>query len=157
MQEFLTRVDSIARRFGFYTAYELPREEYMGTVQTIDDHGHGYLRYALETQMGYEPSPRLFGVPLEAAKTHPETGEVHDYSFRKVDSESPRWQWHIHIYENGAESEIFSHYEMRPDFCLIDGETLSEAKHRLRTHLSPEWGTDYLKGVACEEIVALTE
>lgn len=157
MKDLLVKLDPIARKLGFYSAYELSSEEYLGEIKTIDDDGYGYLKYALTSEMGYEKSPKLMGIRLEAAKISPHWATVHDYSYRKVDPENPRWQWHIHVWENSAHSEIYSHYEYRPDVTLIDGESVSEAIERLRTHYRPSWGEDYLKGEMCDDVKKLVD
>jgi len=145
------RFDPLARRFGFYLSYELSQDEYIGTVSHAQD-VRDYLR-----NHGYESSPRFLGVKLESAKTHHRTGETHWLSRRKVDPESPRWQWHIHGFlMDTGEIEIYSHYEMRPDATILEGESLSDAKQRLSTHYRPE-GDEYLKGVADDTLKELVE
>ena len=157
MKDLLVRLDPIAREFGFYTSYELSEHEFMGEVKTIDDDNYNYLKYHLPTNAGYEKPPKAIGVPLEAAKIHPTWGEVHDYSLRKVDQESPRWQYHVHVWEREKWSEIFSHYELRPDFRRINGESWNKMYDRLREHYRPDWGETYIRGKACGDVEALVE
>jgi len=121
-----------------YLAYTLSEDEYIGE---IDESGLTKLKKAYHTNN------------LSAAKFHPESGNVDDGSFRKVDPESPRWQYHIHIFGN----EVFSHYEYRPDFRTIADETHRERVNRLQEHYRPTRGESYLEGVADETIQDLTQ
>jgi len=133
---------------GLYSSYQLSKDEFIGRLE------RGW-KETLEAN-GYEPSPTFMGISLEAAKTHPESGEAHDYSLRKVDPESPRWHFHAHFWITGHHTAAFSHYEMRPDIAILEGESLSDAKQRLSTHYRPE-GDEYLKGVADETLKELVE
>lgn len=153
-------LDDVARKFGFYTAYELDSEEYVGTVEGM--HVAERLR-----QRGYEASPSIAGITLEAAKLHPDTGNVHDVSLRKVDPDNPRKQWHVHIFNSGkvdahglawpnARHKIFTHYEFRPDFTRVGDESYGDMIQRLRTHYRPEWGSDdYIRGKASPVVTEL--
>lgn len=148
-------LDNVARKFGFYTAYELDSEEYVGTVQ-------GMWTVQRLMQRGYEKPPTFAGVSLQAAKLHPDSGDVHDISLRKVDPDNPRKQWHIHLYHTGPtmfveheELEIFSHYEFRPDFQRVGDESYGDMIERLRTHYRPEWGETYIRGKASPVVTEL--
>ena len=144
--------DPLARRFGLYLSYELSQDEFIGTINQT----HGIVRDTLRHN-GYEPSPTFAGIKLEAAKTHPETGEVHDFSLRKVDPESPKRQFHTHLWMRSVdEIDAYCHYEYRPDATILEGESLSDAKQRLSTHYKPE-GNEYLKGVADDTLKELVE
>ena len=156
-KELLKAIDPIARRFGFYTSYTLSESEFVGTAPYALPGTHWYLQ-----KNGYEDNPTFMGITLEAAKTHPKTGKVHDWSYRKVDPENPRKQFHIHgwkrDYEKGPEhayDEIASHREYRPDFKRVSDESYSEMYDRLRTHYRPEYGTDYERGEMCDELESL--
>ena len=153
MKDLLVKFDPYARKVGYYTAYTLSKDEFIGTTPYTTPGIHWYLPDSGYAQLSL----------LEAAKFHPETGAVHDFSYRKVDPESPRWQWHIHGWLNKGESpketyyELFSHYEYRPDFRLIGDESVSEAIERLRTHYRPNHGEEYLRGVACDDVKELVD
>jgi len=140
--------DPYARKIGLYSSYQLSTDEFIGRLE------RGW-KETLEAN-GYEPSPTFMGISLEAAKTHPDSGEVHDYSLRKVDPESRRWHWHAHFWITGHLTIAAVHYEMRPDITILEGETLIDAKQRLSTHYRPE-GNEYLKGVADETLKELVE
>lgn len=156
--ELLKRLDPIARRFGMYTSYVLDESEFVGTVPYAIPGAHWYL-----TKNGYEMPPTFFGIRLQAAKKHPKTGEVHNWSYRKVDPENPRKQFHIHGWERDygkgpteAYDEIASHREFRPDVRVLEGETLRDAKNRLQTHYAPDWGTsEYEQGKMCDDLKTL--
>jgi len=143
----LKKLDPIARKIGLYTSYELDESEYIGQGPP------GIVRKLLER--GYEKPPTFAGIPLAAAKEHPETGRVHDYSLRRIGT-NPRMQYHIHYWVQGGDeyqAEIYSHYEYRPDFKRVGDETTGEMINRLRTHYSPEWGTsEYQQGVMCDDL-----
>lgn len=146
-------LDDVARRVGFYTAYELDSEEWVGIVLGMDIESR--LR-----QRGYEASPSIAGITLEAAKLHPDTGTVHDVSLRKVDPDKPRKQWHVHLYMEpdntyGTVTEAFSHYEFRPDFTRVGDESYGDMIERLRTHYRPEWGETYIRGKASPVVTEL--
>lgn len=147
-------LDDVARRFGFYTAYELDSDEWVGTVEGM--HVAERLR-----QRGYEASPSVAGITLEAAKLHPDTGNVHDVSLRKVDPDNPRKQYHIHMWRDSTpqairlSGEIFSHYEFRPDFERVGDESYGDMIERLRTHYRPEWGETYIRGKASPVVTEL--
>ncbi len=149
----LKKLDPIARKIGLYTSYELDEEEYVGTVH-IDD--------AIDVlQTEYETPPTFMGIPLAAAKEHPETGEVHDVSLRKVDEDNPRMQYHIHYWVQGGDeyqAELYSHYEFRPDFKPVGDETTGEMINRLRTHYRPDYSNgEYIQGKADPMVRRLVE
>ena len=148
MKKLLVKADPIARRFGFYTAYEIPEKEYVGSAW-FPLGVHDVRKYLLNN--GYEELKLL-----EAAKFHPKTGDVHTYSARKVDSEIPRWQYHAHVWNrDGDNIEVFSHYELRPDLRRINGESWNQMYDRLREHYRPDWGETYIRGKACDDVGAL--
>ena len=146
--ETKAKLDPLARKLGFYTAYELDEREYIGRIDKRLSYVTGYLE-----QRGYETSPTLFGISLEAAKYHPETGDVHDASYRKVDSDNPHKQYHIHLWQGDGDTEIYSHYEYRPDVALVADELPSDAYDRLMTHYRPSYADgEYKMGVACDVV-----
>lgn len=150
MKQLLQQINPLARKVGLYTSYELDPKELIGTARAADIE-------AKFREMGYENPPTMFGIPLSAAKTHPDNQTVHDLSLRKVDLLRPRWQWHIHVWDRVTEFEVYSHYEMRPDMRLLDGESLTDCRNRLQTHFSPSWDTDeYLRGVASSRVQSFT-
>lgn len=146
-QELLARIDPIARQFNKYTAYELAIDEFVGYLpegkfqDELRDH-------AYEINM------------LSAAKFHPESGFVDDWSLRRVDSEQPQWQWHIHLWERaGGSMEVFSHYELRPDPRPLEGENIPDMRDRIREHYNPTWDTNapdaeatYFLGDMCDVV-----
>ena len=165
------RFDSTARRLtggGLYLAYTL-RGEHVGTVPdflTLQD-----VRECLQSR-GYERSPSVGPIPLEAAKRHPETGETHDLALRKVgeagddrhaaaiQADDPRHtQFHVHGFERNGSVELHSHFEWRPDPERLHGETWPDAYHRLRSHYRPGdyGGGAYLRGVHDADVATLVE
>lgn len=145
-QEILAVVDPIARIFGKYTAYRLASEEFVGTASA--ENGEAEL-----VESGYEANP------LSAAKYHPETGAVDDRSLRRVDPDNPRWQWHVHLWTEDDATEVFSHYEYRPDFSPIGDESFAEMAQRVRVHYNPKWDmyhdddeATYFLGRACHRV-----
>lgn len=154
-QHALPIVDDLLEPLGLYAAYELGEREFVGDVW-LPLGAYDAEQYLLEN--GYEPST------LAALKYHPETGEPDDASLRRVDPESPRWQWHVHLFEQGSGFvNIFSHYELRPDLGAVDDETLAERYERLREHYRPTWGMEqrddvtYILGAACPVVDDLLE
>jgi len=120
--------DPLARRFGHYTAYELDGEE-IGTVSAVPN----VTRRLLELK-GYEENR------LSAAKRHPETGELHHFSLRRIDPDDPQRQYHVHLWpvaDDSSRTEVHSHRELRPDLSPLAGETWREAAERARTHYRP--------------------
>ena len=146
------KLNPIARRFGFYTAYMLDDREFVGELPNAPVWWQTH---------GYESNPTVAGIPLSAAKIHPSTGQTHDISVRKVDPENTQKQYHLHYWlesvEEGYEAELFSHHEYRPDLKILEGETLSDAIERLRTHYRPEWGESYIRGKADQTVRELVE
>ena len=155
------RFDSTARRLTddrLYLAYTL-RGERVGTAP--DSLSLGDVRECLQSR-GYERSPSVAGVPLEAAKRHPETGQTHDLALRKVGGDAddrhaaaikaddPRHtQYHVHGFERDGRVELHSHFEWRPDARVLDGERPTDAYDRLRSHYRPNsyGGGAYLRRV----------
>ena len=163
--EMLKAIDPVARLLGFYTSYELHESEFVGTVEidtsnVFNDPENMNPPFVMEHDLyhylewiGYERNPTFMGLSLVAAKQHPETGRVHDVSLRKVDPENERRQYHLHYWVDRHSAQIAVHWEYRPDFEILEGETLGEAVERLRTHYRPDWSTDeYQKGKACEKL-----
>ena len=163
------RLDPHARRLTngrLYLAYTL-RGERVGTAPdflSIRD-----VRECLQSR-GYERSPSVAGVPLEAAKRHPETGETHDLALRKVGeagddrhaaaihADDPRHtQFHVHGFERDGRVELHSHFEWRPDPQRLAGETWRDTYHRLRSHYRPGsyGGGAYLRRVHDDTVVSL--
>jgi len=142
------QLDPLARRLGGYLAYTLDESEFIGQAskQAVRE---------LEFFKWEEP-PTTVGISLEAAKKHPETGRVHSHSLRKVNQNDPRWQYHLHTWPvNGEMYSLACHEELRPDFTLIEGETLVDAKTRLERHFRPVYGTDYFRGKAPNEVIKI--
>jgi len=153
------RIDGPLRRLTggrLYYSYGLEKAEWVGICPYKMDE-------AVEqfTGGGYEQSPRLFGIPLEAAKLHPDTGDVHSVSLRRVDPDNPTRQWHIHLFDQGGSVGVFSHYELRPDFERINKESWSDVIDRLKEHKRPSWGsewgdgTTYVLGDYCDVVAEL--
>lgn len=147
-QSVLARIDPIARQFGKYTAYRLSSEEFVGY------HPRDGVLDSLRS-LGYEMNL------LSAAKYHPETGDLDEWSIRRVDPDHPRWQWHVHVWERSNDrAEVFSHYEYRPDPIPIDGEGMADMQDRLREHYNPTWDRNasdeeatYFLGEACNRVI----
>ena len=148
-QRLLAALDPFARRHGKYTAYELPTDEFIGdlprTEESVDLSEHGYESHA-----------------LSAAKFHPVTGALDDSSWRRVDPDNPRWQWHVHVWHRDDRAELFSHYEYRPDLRVLWGESWSDFTQRLHDHYYPKWDTNhgaeeatYFLGKSCPRIRSL--
>jgi len=125
-----------------YYAYELNKDEYVWSTPADLEAVVEWL-----TNREYEQSPRLFGIPLEAAKLHHETGNVHAVSLRRVDPDNPARQWHVHLFEVDGVVDVYSHYEYRPDMRPINGESVGEAIDRLKQHKRPSWGSEWGNGV----------
>lgn len=131
-------LDPLARVYGQYTAYRLHINEHVGHVDgmSVPD-ARDYLK-----AKGYTPQY------LSAAKRHPETGQLHDLSYRRVPDahpieaegtpiakKSPRLcQYHVHAFRVGGGVDWFSHYEYRPLMLM--------------KHYRPEYGATYLRGVS---------
>jgi len=147
----LKKLDPIARRIGLYTSYELDEREYIGRGPP------GLVRKLLER--GYEKPPTFMGIPLAAAKEHPETGRVHDYSLRRIGT-NPRMQYHVHLWyaESSKDLHAYSHYEYRPDFKRVGDETTGEMIERLKTHYRPDYTNgEYIQGKADPTLRGLVE
>jgi len=140
------RIDGPLRRLSggrLYYSYGLEKAERVAHVpQPLDTVVVPHLKSG-----EYERPPRLAGIPLEAAKTHPDTEQVHDKSLRRVDPQNPRRQWHIHLFEVDGVVEVFSHYEYRPDMRTVAGESFTDAYTRLKEHLRPSWGSEWGDGI----------
>ena len=149
LKQLKKRLNPVAQKAGLYLSYELDESEYVGTMPVFDHE----VKYLLENT-DYERPPTVGGVSLTATKLHPERGTVHDATVRKIDPDNPRWQWHVHLWYvvDGAPGEsyyeVFSHYEMRPDFKKLNGEDKSEMIGRLKIHYRPEYNVDYFQGRA---------
>jgi len=150
--ELLKAIDPLARKVGLYTSYELSEMEFVG-------HADGWNIKEILKQNGYEKPPTFLSVQLQAAKLHPKHNVVHDWSFRKVDPENERKQYHIHAWDvpSVQKAELASHYEFRPDLKVLEGETLADAIERLRTHYRPSWGESYIRGKADQTVRGLVE
>jgi len=162
-------LDPTARRLTdgrLYLAYDLTGE-YVGSV----DADLAAVRQTL-VDFGYEPSPLVGPVPLEAAKRHPETGATHDLALRKVGTtvddrhaaaimaDDPRHtQFHVHAFVRGGEIELHSHFEWRPDARVLDGERPADAYNRLRSHYRPGsyGGGAYLRRVHDDAVATLID
>ena len=143
------RFDAPARRLTddrLYLAYTLRGERVGVAPSHLSVHE---VRECLQSR-GYERSPRVGPIPLEAAKRHPETGETHDFALRKVGEAGddrhaaaiyagdPRHtQYHVHGFERDGRVELHSHFEWRPDAETLPGERPMDAYHRLRSHYRP--------------------
>ena len=163
------RFDPHARRLTgdrLYLAYTL-RGEHVGTVPEFLSLNE--VREWLQSR-GYERSPSVAGVPLEAAKRHPETGATHDLALRKVGEAGddrhaaaihagdPRHtQFHVHGFERDGRVELHSHFEWRPDARVLDGERPADAYNRLRSHYRPGSYGDgaYLRRVHDDAVATL--
>lgn len=146
-QRVFPHFNGLAHRGHSYTAYELDEEEFIGRAPRFDP-----------SDLGYERNH------LAAVKYHPKTGATDDGSWRRVDPDHPRWQWHVHVWWDSDMGEVFSHYEYRPDLRRIGDESVWDLHQRLRDHHTPTWdrpdeqGTpNYFRGAACERILATLE
>ena len=155
------RFDSAARRLTggrLYLAYTLRGERVGVAPSSLSVHE---VRECLQSR-GYERSPSVGPIPLEAAKRHPETGATHDLALRKVGeagddrhaasipADDPRHtQYHVHGFEREGRVELHSHFEWRPDARRLVGERWSDVYERLRSHYRPSsyGGGAYLRGV----------
>lgn len=149
-ERLLPIVDRYAQQFGQYTAYRLSETEFIGTVPYSLPGPEWYLT----EKAGYEYCG------LSALKYHwNDPGRTDDGSFRKVDPENPRYQYHVHLFLVGddptqAEYHVASHYEMRPDLSSVEDESLSEMVSRLQTHYDLGSGT---QGKVCDDVLELVE
>jgi hypothetical protein len=135
---------------GWYTAYDLGAAEHVATTRLSVPALRETLRMG-----GYERQR------LSAAKRHPQTGQLHDLSMRRVPDEHPdavrgtritAWparacQFHVHAFRLdtdtlGPVTWVGSHYELRPDFFRP-----RPSVQRLHEHYKPEYGQTYHRGV----------
>lgn len=123
--------DPYARKLGFYTAYTLDGELVKEDLKTVPA-----VKHYLQLQ-GFEATPTIGPVPLEAAKRHPETGSIHEASLRYVDPDDPMYQYHAHLWEGDTVTEIHSHRELRPDMKRIGEESYRDMRDRLQNHYRP--------------------
>jgi hypothetical protein len=152
------RVDPFARALGFYTAYRIDPAEHIRTIdKQVGPVAADFRR------LGYRDVPAIAGIPLEAAKEHPANDDqYHRVSLRRrplkhptaaegtpLTSERPQHcQYHVHLFQTDAGTELYSHYELRPDLGRLTGETVSDWINRLETHFQPAYGETYLRGVS---------
>jgi hypothetical protein len=122
-----------------YTEYTLENEEFIGTVDLdLEDTVEIFQDQGYEYQM------------LGAKKKHPERDEYDDGSFRLLDENNEK-QWHVHFWEkdNCSATEIFSHYEYKPEsWDISEGEVLE--LDRTSEHVLPDKG-NYIPGQHSEE------
>lgn len=131
------RLDPLLRRASggrLYYEYTL-RGELVGRYE-----GSREAALSALSEAGYERPPTIGPIPLEAAKTRPESDRPHDLSLRRVDPTDERRQYHVHGWVANGGVELHSHLEYRPDMRPVGGESLRAAYARLREHLSPSWG-----------------
>jgi hypothetical protein len=148
MKSLKKLLDPVARKLGLYTAYPLDSEEFVGEEAAIS-----WTERDLR-KVGYEPSPRFLGVKLQATKLHPDTGKTHDGSLRRVDPQNSKAQYHIHWWDVDGQKEVYSHYELRPDFCRIADESVSDMIRRLRKHFRAD---KYIEGMADQHVKAVVQ
>ena len=144
----LAFADGPARALGGYTAYQLRTAEYVG--KRPDERLTDTVAY-LKSQ-GYRPNP------LAAAKYHPAPHQAVDHgSYRRVPDAHPEgidaeltrdWaprqtQFHVHLFPVVGGTEIYSHYELRPDILRGDFNP-----RRWLAHYRPTHGETYLPGVS---------
>ena len=145
MKRLAKWLNPLAKRLGLYTSYELTPKEFVGVAD----------RRCIASRLrarGYRSPPRVAGIPLSAAKTHPVTGAIHDLTLRKPDPQDHARQYHIHGFRFDSMLAIATHYELRPDLCKLPGETHGDRVARLRTHYRPVWGDDYVRGKTCGKL-----
>lgn len=156
---YLPRIDSLARKVGFYAAYRIRDVEHVGTIHR-NDGVDAVIEFV--TRRGYEYNG------LAALKWHPETDDSDRGSYRRIAEEHPEldgspriydWepadcQYHVHLFEGDEpeEIEVYSHYELRPDLFRP-----SISVERKRIHYRPEYGEEYIRGVACDAIHELVD
>lgn len=153
------RLDPHARRLSggrLYLAYQL-RGEHVATVDSDLKGVEIFLR-----GNGYERSPSVGPVPLEAAKRRHDGDRTHDLSLRRVDPQNERRQFHVHLWADGDGVDVHSHLEYRPDLKRVAGESWREAYDRLREHYRPSWGVPwgdgvtYVPGAYCDVVDVVT-
>ena len=136
-QRLKARLDGPIRwlsRSRLYLAYHINAVEWVGN----DPHARTWFEQA----GNWHPVPTLASISLEAAKYHWETGRVHAWSFKRIDPDNPRKQWHAHGWDNG---DVACHHEFRPRFERIGDETYRAVVARLRKHYR---GEEYVHGAA---------
>lgn len=115
----------------WYAVYDLHRNEFMGLVDESLDEAVESLR-----DMGFESST------LAALKGHPSMDDRwDDGSYRLVDPDAPRWQYHVHLFDVADGVEVYCHREYRPDPRPVASESLRATIARLREHYKPKWDT----------------
>jgi len=145
-------LDRVLRPFGLYAAYALNKAEFV----TFRKETPASAVSRVLTANGYE---RL-GL-LSAAKRKPATNIYDSGSYRRVDPENPRRQYHVHLFDGLLGTAVYSHYEYRPDLRPVAGESLREMVGRLREHYRPSWGsewgdgTTYVMGKRCDVVDSL--
>ena len=144
-ESLLPKLDRIARKVGYYTMYQLNKTELVGTIEPLGLDVIQYLKHH-----GYEYNG------LAAAKQHWETKDLDDGSYRKVDPENPTAQWHVHIFEFEGQTQLPSHYELRPDVTRINNESYSDMIRRLITHYRPK-KDQYIEGYSDPSVSSLVE
>ena len=151
-QQLLALINPIVERFDHYTAYEISEREFLGAVarphDEIDLRPHGYHPHH-----------------LAAAKYHPRTGALDTSSWRRIDENNPRWQWHAHLWDDKkGRTELSSHYEYRPDARLLADESWTMMRERLENHYQPKWDSshppeeaNYFLGATCGNLNGLID
>ena len=159
-----TRLKALADKYtpdGWYAAYELDNEEHVGTIENVVAHATQRLQ-----SVGYGSLPTVLGIRLSAAKRHPEAGELHDVTRRKVprtgaekartdeltrdteldDYEHERLQYHVHLFSrNDGTTDVCSHLELQIVLRPFRSEDRSEAIGRLMIHYAPIHSSQYLE------------
>ena len=121
-----------------YAAYTLSQEEFIAHLP--DTQGGMETVESFLFQEGF----RRVKV-LAALKYHPDTGDPDNGSWRVVDDENPRHQYHIHVFEVSDGIDVFCHYEYRPDLKPVANESVTDMVDRLKDHYKPE-SDEYLMG-----------
>jgi len=134
------RLARIADKCAPYGMYRLPERELVGTLDAGLDRARAFLR-----EHGYEYNA------LAAIKLHPDDGRADDGSYRRIDPCSPAKQWHVHLYDAGGTTEVYSHYEYKP------WPTRPLDIDRPLEHYLPSWGRTYLPGRHCGRLRELLE
>ena len=142
----LAAIDGPLRKAtGLYTAAQLRPRELVAVRQEPLAETIAWLK-----DEGYRANP------LAAAKYHPAPHTAVDHgSYRYVPTEHPdldrkivdEWepnqcQYHVHVWPNTDGIEVYSHYEVRPDFLRP-----RPSLHRLRSHYRPEYGETFIMGL----------
>lgn len=105
----------------------LPRNDH---VTTIPNSAVDEVMVVLREQT--EPLP-----PFAPVAIHPETDDVADHSFRRIDDENPRWHWEIYVFEIEGAADLYARYKFRPDLSPIGGETIKEHRERVNGAYHP--------------------